>query len=92
MHTYIVLTHSPNHDSSYEHVTWVQHMEVAEPLLNRSGFAFAAERMVAWHERSCERGSHKNATYRIKDLGYEGKGRAWRAYKTVYIDKILYWR
>nr|GFB30313.1 homeobox-leucine zipper protein HDG11-like [Tanacetum cinerariifolium] len=42
-----------------------------------SGFAFAAERMVAWHERSCERGSHKNATCRIKALGYEGKEVPW---------------
>nr|GEU74036.1 homeobox domain-containing protein/START domain-containing protein [Tanacetum cinerariifolium] len=54
-------------------VTWVEHMEVAEPLPNRSGFAFAAERMVAWLERSCERGSHKNATCRIKAPGYKEK-------------------
>nr|GFB18763.1 homeobox-leucine zipper protein HDG11-like [Tanacetum cinerariifolium] len=38
-----------------------------------SGFAFAAERMVAWLERSCERGSHKNATCRIKAPGYKEK-------------------
>nr|GFA03008.1 homeobox-leucine zipper protein HDG11 [Tanacetum cinerariifolium] len=29
-------------------VTWVEHMEVAEPLLNRSGFAFAAEQMAMY--------------------------------------------
>ncbi|GJY09225.1 uncharacterized mitochondrial protein-like protein [Tanacetum coccineum] len=46
-------------------VTWVEHMEVDEPLPNRSGFACAAERMVAWLERSCERGSDMNATCRI---------------------------
>ncbi|GJV99194.1 hypothetical protein Tco_1554446 [Tanacetum coccineum] len=54
------------------HVTWVEHMEVDEPLPNRSGFAFGAERMVAWLERSCERWSHMNATCHIKDP--EGKG------------------
>ncbi|GJW40853.1 zinc finger, CCHC-type containing protein [Tanacetum coccineum] len=53
-------------------VTWVEHMEVDEPLPNRSGFAFGAERMVAWLERSCERWSHMNATCHIKDP--EGKG------------------
>ncbi|GJX67895.1 START domain-containing protein [Tanacetum coccineum] len=56
-------------------VTWVEHMEVDEPLPNRSGFAFAAERMVAWLERSCERGSDMNATCRIKDP--EGKEVPW---------------
>ncbi|GKC77620.1 homeobox-leucine zipper protein HDG11, partial [Tanacetum coccineum] len=54
-------------------VTCVEHMEVDEPLPNRSGFAFAAERMVAWLERSCERGSHMNATCHIEDPCYEGK-------------------
>ncbi|GJW32940.1 reverse transcriptase domain-containing protein [Tanacetum coccineum] len=53
-------------------VTWVEHMEVDEPLPNRSGFAFGAERMVAWLERSCERWSHMNATCHIKDP--QGKG------------------
>ncbi|GJV56009.1 START domain-containing protein [Tanacetum coccineum] len=56
-------------------VTWVEHMEVDEPLPNRSGFAFAAERMVAWLERSCERGSDMNATCRIKDP--QGKEVPW---------------
>ncbi|GJY62426.1 homeobox-leucine zipper protein HDG11, partial [Tanacetum coccineum] len=54
-------------------VTWVEHMEVDEPLPNKSGFAFGAEIMVVWLERSCERGSHMNATCHIEDLGYEGK-------------------
>ncbi|GJW83669.1 homeobox-leucine zipper protein HDG11 [Tanacetum coccineum] len=54
-------------------VTWVEHMEVDEPLPNRSGFAFRAERIVAWLERSCERGSHMNATCHIENPCYEGK-------------------
>nr|GEZ95735.1 homeobox-leucine zipper protein HDG11-like [Tanacetum cinerariifolium] len=52
-------------------------MEVAKPLPNTSGFAFTAERMVAWLERSCERGLHKNATCRIKAPGYKGKEVPW---------------
>ncbi|GKD06998.1 homeobox-leucine zipper protein HDG11, partial [Tanacetum coccineum] len=65
-------------------VTWVEHMEVEESLPNqtfydpliRNGFAFGAERMVAWLERNCERGSHMNVTCDMitKTPGVEGKG------------------
>ncbi|PWA81580.1 Homeobox domain-containing protein/START domain-containing protein [Artemisia annua] len=68
-------------------VTWVEHMEVEESLPNqtfynhliRSGFAFGAERIVSWLERSCERGSHLNATSDMytKARGFEGKEVTW---------------
>lgn len=83
-HTYIVYTHSPITLCRYQQVTWVEHTEVEESLPNqtfydhliRSGFAFGAERMVAWLERSCERGSVVNATsdMHTKAPGFEGKG------------------
>jgi hypothetical protein len=58
-------------------------MKVEESLPNqtlfydhliRSGFAFGAERMVAWLERSCERWSEMNDTCHAKDPCFVGKG------------------
>ena len=67
-----------------QQVTWVEHTEVIhESLPNqtlfydhliRSGFAFGAERMVAWLERSCERWSHMNDTCHAKDPCFVDKG------------------
>nr|GEY03002.1 homeobox-leucine zipper protein HDG11 [Tanacetum cinerariifolium] len=65
-------------------VTWVEHMEVDEPLPNRSGFAFGAERMVVWLERSCKRWSHMNASCHIKDP--EGKKVPWILKKLSLMD------
>ena len=62
-HTEVFHESLPNQTLFYDH-------------LIRSGFAFGAERMVAWLERSCERGSLENATFemRTKAPGFEGKG------------------
>ena len=64
-----------------QQVTWVEHTEVIhESLPNqtlfydhliRSGFAFGAERMVAWLERSGERVSHMNV---VNDMIKETPG------------------
>ncbi|GJX44190.1 homeobox-leucine zipper protein HDG11 [Tanacetum coccineum] len=69
-------------------VTWVEHMEVDEPLPNKSGFAFRAERIVAWLERSCERGSHMNATCHNENPCYEGKEKKMLAfYEDIVVGK-----
>ncbi|GKB17029.1 homeobox-leucine zipper protein HDG11 [Tanacetum coccineum] len=69
-------------------VTWVEHMEVDEPLPNRSGFAFRAERIIAWLERSCERGSHMNATCHNENPCYEGKEKKMMAfYEDIVVGK-----
>ncbi|PWA81581.1 hypothetical protein CTI12_AA186670 [Artemisia annua] len=80
----------------YQQVTWVEHMEVEESLPNqtfydhliRSGFAFGAERMVAWLERSCERGALVNATsdMNTKAPGFEGKEAPWITEKLTFME------